>query len=136
MHLTALRTSRPSPWTTAYRDDAGHWWPHDDLARVGRLAAPARFAWRALPAAGTYRWALVVDAPGLQDRHDLGTTTVFADEAAALASAEREPAGDPTAIAYLKEQQWTSPFATAIVSDARAARGDPRARAGGAARRR
>lgn len=71
-----------------------------------------------LPAAGAYRWALIVDAPGLKDRHELGSTTVFADEAAAIAAAEREPGGDPTAIAYLKEQQWTGSFATAVVREA------------------
>src|SRR5713226_10640197 len=34
----------------------------------------------AVPAVGRYRWALVLDAPGLTDRHDLGTVTVFADD--------------------------------------------------------
>lgn len=67
------------------------------------------------PAAGRYRWALLVDAPGLIDRHDLGSVTVFADEKTALAEAEKRPADDPSAIAYLKEQQWTNPFATAPV---------------------
>ncbi len=66
-----------------------------------------------LPAAGRYRWALILDAPDLTDRHDLGTTTVFADARAALADAEQRPAGDPSGIAYLKEQQWTNAFATA-----------------------
>ncbi len=33
---------------------------------------------RRAPAAGRYRWALVVEAPGLSDRHDLGAVTVFA----------------------------------------------------------
>jgi RND family efflux transporter MFP subunit len=70
-----------------------------------------------LPPAGTYRWALVVDAPGLQDRHDLGAATVFADEATAVADAEKRPANDAAAIAYLKEQQWTNEFATTIVRD-------------------
>ena len=70
-----------------------------------------------LPAAGRYRWALVVTAPGLSDRHDLGTTVVFADEASAIADAEKRPERDPSAIAYLKEQQWTNPFATTLVSE-------------------
>jgi RND family efflux transporter MFP subunit len=65
-----------------------------------------------LPAAGRYRWALVVAAPGLDDRHDLGTATVFPDQATAFADAGKQDAGDATAIAYLKEQQWTNPFAT------------------------
>src|SRR5262245_52645117 len=67
------------------------------------------------PAAGRYRWALVVEAPGLTDRHDLGSITVFADEKTAFAEAEKRAVDDPSAIAYLKEQQWTNPFATALV---------------------
>jgi cobalt-zinc-cadmium efflux system membrane fusion protein len=73
-----------------------------------------------LPPAGQYRWALLVNVPGaagLSDRHDLGSTTVFADEAAAIADAEKRPEKDAAAIAYLKEQQWTNPFATAVVRD-------------------
>ena len=67
------------------------------------------------PSAGRYRWALLVDAPGLTDRHDLGITTIFADEPTARAEADKRPADDPSAIAYLKEQQWTNEFATARV---------------------
>src|SRR5215211_3366419 len=70
------------------------------------------------PAAGRYRWALVVEAPGIADRHDLGSVTVFPDETSAQAAAEKRPAEDPAAIAYLKEQQWTNPFATVTVRDA------------------
>jgi membrane fusion protein, heavy metal efflux system len=70
------------------------------------------------PGAGQYRWALVLEAPGLSDRHDLGAVTVFADEKAALAEAASRPAEDPAAIAYLKEQQWTNEFATAPVLEA------------------
>lgn len=71
----------------------------------------------ALPAAGRYRWALVVTAPDFSDRHDLGTTTVFPDEPSAVADAEARPEKDPAAIAYLKEQQWTNPFSTALVRE-------------------
>lgn len=70
------------------------------------------------PAAGRYRWTLVVDAPGLADRHDLGDVTVFADEQSANAEAGSRPGDDPAAIAYLKEQQWTNEFATAAVQEA------------------
>jgi RND family efflux transporter MFP subunit len=70
------------------------------------------------PAAGRYRWALVLNAPGLSDRHDLGQVQVFADEAAANAEATTRPAEDAAAIAYLKEQQWTNEFATTPVQDA------------------
>jgi RND family efflux transporter MFP subunit len=72
----------------------------------------------ALPPAGRYRWALVVEAPGLADRHDLGAATVFPDEAAALADASAHADDDPSSIGYLKEQQWTNPFATALVGEA------------------
>ena len=71
----------------------------------------------AAPAAGRYRWALLLDAPGLSDRHDLGTIAVFADEPAALAEAAKQPPHDAAAIAYLKEQQWTNEFATAPVRE-------------------
>jgi cobalt-zinc-cadmium efflux system membrane fusion protein len=70
-----------------------------------------------LPAAGRYRWALLVNAPGLSDRHDLGTAVVFADPASAVADAEKRPESDPAAIAYLKEQQWTNPFAAVVVRE-------------------
>jgi len=67
------------------------------------------------PAAGQYRWALIVETPA--DRHDLGTVTVFADEKSAVADAEKQQHDDPTAIPYLKEQQWTNPFATDKVQE-------------------
>lgn len=66
-----------------------------------------------VPAAGKYRWVLIVNAPGLSDRHELGTITVYPDEAAARKAAGTE-AGAPT-ISYLKEQQWTNEFATTVV---------------------
>ena len=71
------------------------------------------------PAAGRYRWALVLNAPELSDRHDLGAVQIFADEQTANADdASRRPADDAAAIAYLKEQQWTNEFATTAVQDA------------------
>lgn len=72
----------------------------------------------AMPPAGRYRWALVIDAPGLSDRHDLGTLTVFEDDEAAVADATARAAEDPAAISYLKEPQWTNGFATVVVSEA------------------
>jgi RND family efflux transporter MFP subunit len=71
-----------------------------------------------LPAAGEYRWALLVEAPGLGDRHDLGTATVFADLASAVAEAKTRIDEDPAAITYLKEPQWTNGFATVIAREA------------------
>jgi cobalt-zinc-cadmium efflux system membrane fusion protein len=71
-----------------------------------------------LPPAGRYRWALIVDAPGLIDRHELGVITVFGDPASAFADAEGRPPDDASAIGYLKEQQWTNEFATTTVREA------------------
>jgi RND family efflux transporter MFP subunit len=70
------------------------------------------------PAAGRYRWALVLEAPGLADRHDLGMVTVFPDDASARAASEPGAPEDAAAISYLKEQQWTNTFATAPVEEA------------------
>ncbi len=67
----------------------------------------------ALPPAGKYTWGVRVQAGALTDYHDLGTITVFATEEAAR-SAPTPPEGAP-AVAYLKEQQWTNPFATVVV---------------------
>lgn len=67
------------------------------------------------PPPGRYTWALVLESPDLTDRHDLGSITVFADEATAKKETGEGPPDDPAAIAYLKEQQWTNPFATAQV---------------------
>jgi membrane fusion protein, heavy metal efflux system len=69
------------------------------------------------PPPGRYRWALLIDAPALADRHQFGVITVFADEQTANAEAEQRPPEDPAAIAYLKEQQWTNEFATEQVRE-------------------
>lgn len=69
------------------------------------------------PAPGRYAWALVLESPDLADRHDLGSITVFPDVATAVKDAGVGPPEDAAAIAYLKEQQWTNPFATALVTD-------------------
>ena len=76
-----------------------------------------------LPAAGEYQWALVIDAPGLSDRHELGTVTVFADQATAVADAEKHGEDDATTIAYLKEPQWTNGFATVQATEGELRRG-------------
>ena len=47
------------------------------------------------PTPGRYRWVLVLDAPGLTDRHELGTITVFPDEQAARADAGKNTATMP-----------------------------------------
>ena len=119
VHLTrmadfnALNAGKPSIEMTPEAGGATVTLPGSEPLRPGAFRVEGR-----IPPAGRYRWALVVSAPNLSDRHELGVTTVFPDDAAARADAEKQPDEDPTAIAYLKEQQWTNPFATALVQTA------------------
>ncbi|MYD69458.1 MAG: efflux RND transporter periplasmic adaptor subunit [Acidobacteria bacterium] len=64
------------------------------------------------PVAGTYDLEIRLDAPGLADRHRLGSVTVHGslDAAAGASAAAGDDAGT---IPFLKEQQWTLDFATA-----------------------
>ena len=60
--------------------------------------------------AGRYQLELLLDAPGLTDRHDLGEVLVLTPDQAAPSVSE-EP--DDGSIPFLKEQQWALDFATA-----------------------
>ena len=118
VHLTrladfqALNAGRPSIEMSPVSGGSAVVLPGSEPLRPGAFRVEGK-----LPPAGQYRWALLVNAPGLSDRHDLGTTTVFPDEPTAIADAEKRPEQDAAAIAYLKEQQWTNPFSTAVVRE-------------------
>ena len=118
VHLTrladfqALNAGRPSIEMAPESGGAAIVLPGSDPIRPGAFRVEGK-----LPPAGRYRWALLVSAPGLSDRHDLGTTVVFADERSGVADAEKKPEKDAAAITYLKEQQWTNPFATVPVRE-------------------
>ncbi len=66
------------------------------------------------PAAGDYRISVHFTGEGISDVHDLGAIASSVTKAAAI-----HEHGGPTVetIAFLKEQQWTLDFATAIVED-------------------
>ncbi|OLD20587.1 MAG: hypothetical protein AUJ01_03935 [Acidobacteria bacterium 13_1_40CM_3_65_5] len=119
VHLTklddfkALNAGRPRVEFTPERGGSPTVFPGSDPLRPGAFRVEG-----ASPAAGKYTWALFVEAPGLSDRHELGSVTVFADEKIAKAEAAKQPADDPAAFVYLKEQQWTNEFATARVREA------------------
>jgi len=119
VHLTrladfsALNAGRPSIEMTPESGGSAVTLPGSEPLRPGAFRIEGT-----IPPAGRYRWALLVNAPGLTDRHDLGIATVFADEKTAVAAAGQRPEGDATAISYLKEQQWTNPFATTQVAEA------------------
>lgn len=116
VHLTtladfaAMTTGRPHLEFTPAAGGSATILPGSEALRPGAFRVEG-----VVPAAGRYQWALVVDAPGVADRHELGAITVFPDEATAVADAEQQRAADPSAFAYLKEQQWTNAFATSRV---------------------
>ena len=118
VHLTrlsdfsALNTGRPTIEMAPENGGTAVTLPGSEPLRPGAFRVEGK-----VPPAGRYRWALLVTAPGLTDRHDLGIATVFADEKTAVADARTRPEGDATAISYLKEQQWTNPFATTPVTE-------------------
>jgi RND family efflux transporter MFP subunit len=64
-----------------------------------------------LERAGVYEMSLQVDAPNVQDVHELGQVTVHAPAAPLPAEAQ-----EGEAISFLKEQQWTLEFGTTAVA--------------------
>lgn len=109
VHLTDLATHRPieAGVTTLLLEG-----PDRSLEFSSRQPSrPGIFRLDVRPeAAGRYRASLRIQAPHLEDRHELGTLIVHAG--AAAARAQPEPAGEGEGIRFLKEQQWTSDFAT------------------------
>src|SRR4029078_13661536 len=93
VHLTrltdfqALNAGRPSIEMSPVSGGSAVVLPGSEPLRPGAFRVEGK-----LPAAGQYRWALLVNSPGLSDRHDLGSTMVFADEASANADAGKRAA--------------------------------------------
>jgi RND family efflux transporter MFP subunit len=67
------------------------------------------------PESGDYRLAVHFHGEGIIDLHDLGEIASSATKAAA--THEHDPAKQQEAIAFLKEQQWTLEFGTAVIED-------------------
>ena len=62
---------------------------------------------------GRYRLEVLLDSPGVEDRHDLGEVTVQGAGAPPLpAAGEAADGAADGAISFLKEQQWAFDFAT------------------------
>ena len=74
VHLTQLADFKRAERGQALdRVHAGSRRRRDGASRVREPSRPGAFRVEgAPPAAGRYRWALMVEAPGLTDRHDLG----------------------------------------------------------------
>ncbi len=69
------------------------------------------------PEAGDYRLAVHFNGEGISDIHDLGEIASAATRVAA--THEHDPATQVETIAFLKEQQWTLEFGTAVIEDRR-----------------
>lgn len=83
--------------------------------RVSAPRAPGIFAPTVVPrATGRRTLSLILSAPGLQSRHDLGEVVIHADRNAAR-SAGPAPGMVEGEIGFLKEQQWTTDFAIETV---------------------
>ena len=109
IHFTDLATFEPLRVGRAEVRLAG---AREETFTVDAPGRPGIFGVDVAPSrAGRYRLSVVLDAPGLVDRHDLGEVTVISPAAgAALTAAVEEEDGS---IPFLKEQQWTLDFVTA-----------------------
>jgi RND family efflux transporter MFP subunit len=117
IHFTDLATFEPLRAGRAEVRLAG---AREEAFTVDAPGRPGIFGVDVRPArAGRYRLTVLLDAPGLADRHDLGEVTVLTPAAgAALAAAVEE---DDGSIPFLKEQQWVLDFATAEAATRRIA---------------
>jgi RND family efflux transporter MFP subunit len=113
LHLTDLQTFKPLASGRAsieLQDASGS-------RTVHRGGAPDRPGMVVVdltaPAAGRYTWRVLLDLDGTTEAHDMGDITVHSDAEAARA-APVLPEG--AVVTFLKEQQWTRDFATALAA--------------------
>ncbi len=116
VHFTRLDTFKPvAKGTVEIRlaDSQGK----VESFRTENPSSPGIFGVDVSPStAGEFSLSVSLAGEGLNDVHDLGTVEVSATKAAAL-----HEHGDPAEekIAFLKEQQWTLDFRTAVIEDRR-----------------
>lgn len=85
---------------------------------VERPSRPGIFGVDVKPTrAGAREVSIVLEHPGLDDEHRIGTVTVYPDQTSVRPEA---PSGEPAVetISFLKEQQWALDFGTALVRTA------------------
>jgi membrane fusion protein, heavy metal efflux system len=85
--------------------------------RVDAPSRPGIFGVDVRPAsAGTRQLVIVLRSTGVNDEHQVGDVTVFPDAKAAHAASGGEDAG-AAGTSFLKEQQWSLDFGTAVVAE-------------------
>jgi membrane fusion protein, heavy metal efflux system len=88
-----------------------------EVFRVDGPSRPGIFGVDVKPArAGKRELVITLRAPGLTDEHRVGGVEVYADAAAARAAANGGAEETP-GVSFLKEQQWTLDFGTAVVRE-------------------
>ena len=88
-----------------------------EVFRVGAPSRPGIFGVDVRPAqAGKRELVIVLKATGLSDEHRVGDVDVYPNVEAARA-ANGGAGGDAPGISFLKEQQWSLDFGTAVVSE-------------------
>jgi RND family efflux transporter MFP subunit len=115
IHLTRLDTFKPlTEGTVEVRLQGGGAQP--EAFRVEAPSRPGIFGVDVKPAsAGKRELIIVLTSAGLRDEHRVGQVDVHPDAAAARAAGA---AGQETpGISFLKEQQWSLDFATAVVRE-------------------
>jgi RND family efflux transporter MFP subunit len=115
IHLTRLDSFEPlteGRVEVHLRDSGGT----ADVFHVEGPSRPGIFGVDVRPSRGGRReLVIVLDAPGLSDEHRVGEVDVH-DARAPRAAAPEEGTEDP-GISFLKEQQWSLDFATAVVRE-------------------
>jgi cobalt-zinc-cadmium efflux system membrane fusion protein len=85
--------------------------------RVDAPSRPGIFGVDVKPvSAGARQLVIVLRSKGVNDEHQVGEVTVFPDAGAARAASSGEEAG-ASGISFLKEQQWSLDFGTAVVTE-------------------
>lgn len=115
IHLTRLSDFKPLAAGRAQVRLEGGGLPVETFGPEG-LSRPGIFGVDVRPSrAGTRTLVIALESPGLSDTHRIEGVVVHPTAAAARAV----PAGDGAApgISFLKEQQWTLDFATAVVAE-------------------
>jgi RND family efflux transporter MFP subunit len=116
IHLTRLDTFAPlTDGRVEVRLEGGSSQP--EVFRVDGPSRPGIFGVDVKPArAGARHLVIVLNANGLSDEHRVGDVDVHASAEAARAAGS--PADDETpGISFLKEQQWSLDFGTALVEE-------------------